>query len=1573
MLLENRNVTSSNVGAGAILNMHEICATFNWNAKNLPSPTTWTVDQVCCWLRGLGLMQVDAVCHAFREHEVDGLLLLGHINNDVLTKELCLTSWGTRTKILKAIEDLKAGIESATASPVEVNGTPSWQFVQENEISRLVLSDSQTEDEAADELSYSDDSEIESEDQYVILNGVEAEAAGFCAVKCGQEIPKDVIQIIKNKSRKLSYGGTYDEMGDDDILLPLYGDSEDENKMMDSDLEKEVEKEEQTETERAKKRYLDCQKSIDKYIENVQKKLKVKHEALKREKPEKYEQKRWNLWRKWRNRQEELKTEMEHLNQKRIPELIDELHKNFARTSKDFLRQCGILDVSLKRIFEIEWTLNVLSGGQPHKPSKTGEKSDISGQFATNAILTDEDDFESHKEDSEISEDSLSDFIDESDLFINDERLAELRRDAGLPVIQNNIIENNANNGNDEDIMNNGVVGCNNSNDHNKKSKDNVNKDCEAGRENIINTDYGTNTKSDNNPNHNEDSEIVLEEIEERTSAPIVDISCITPGAIDADCSTMDLVLSSPVTENSVDTISPESEPEDTDTPNAMADASLLAFSDSNAENITPNKKSIFYEVFSPSTTPHSLREQLVDASTVQGDDARPSYHQPLCNDNTRSSPAQQLVRKSSSRSKNNVEFGTASKPIDLDAEVILITSDTEDEGFSSRQSIRKHIKRTYDATSETEMSDDDIGKIAYVSDHDSEFDNNYLEDLGPEMRHLIDEEFIRSTAAPALFYKIKKIVDSVVCYNEPNATLTEYVILTHIWNDFKEFEYKEFDNADHSQAINRNLTNNEPVELFEEGCFAQYWKNRKKAAQKNIPNLLSVVARNDDSPIPKKRRLESEAIASTHSSLTEDLDIRHPEILAEIANQTRKGKNTLRTRVRPESVRTITMRTQRRAREAAYRLRYDQQSATDNMGRAAINRGHEAEEDDIYIPLELSSELKQYQIEGTQFLWKNIVMFETGCTLAHAMGLGKTVQVITFLYTLWREMKAKNKAIPQDLMEHGFRVLILCPSTVIDNWMVEFNKWLRRMEGGREFCAHVGKFDTSMKEDERLRTLNKWHRLERGGVIITNYEMISRSCFREQRNIDEYRKCLIDPGPSLIIADEGHKFKSEDTLLMEALRDLRTRNRICLTGSPLQNSLKEYYSTINFVCPNYLGDREEFEKLYINPIESGLAPNALPASHKSATIMLYVLKKIINDIVLRKDESLLAGELPEKQDYVIFCRYTEDQRKLYELSKKTEDIYTLQQLSIANTKRSRSKNARSIISNTPEEDDRYTSVVAEKIRDYQKTHIPDIEDIKLSNKMLVLMEILKQCRIENDKVLVFSKSLPTLDYVEKQFRKWQETDDSIIQHTESRTRIIRIDGEVDKSQRHHMIDSFNERPDWAVALISIKTASLGVNLFGANRVVLFDCDWNPTHAQQAVGRAYRIGQTKRVFVYRLMVHDSFEERLFNNNVQKVGLSNRVIDNTATQADEDVGNLAYLAEPKDPGICRIPPEATYDDNVLNVVSRRLRDGLITIEKHETYYRSVDENLDESEQKYAEDCVEAEIQRLTQSRGLQVAR
>ena len=67
------------------------------------------------------------------------------------------------------------------------------------------------------------------------------------------------------------------------------------------------------------------------------------------------------------------------------------------------------------------------------------------------------------------------------------------------------------------------------------------------------------------------------------------------------------------------------------------------------------------------------------------------------------------------------------------------------------------------------------------------------------------------------------------------------------------------------------------------------------------------------------------------------------------------------------------------------------------------------------------------------------------------------------------------------------------------------------------------------MKEDERLRTLNRWHRLERGGVIITNYEMISRSCFREQRNIDEYRKCLIDPGPSLIIADEGHKFKSED------------------------------------------------------------------------------------------------------------------------------------------------------------------------------------------------------------------------------------------------------------------------------------------------------------------------------------------------------------------------------------------------------------------------------------------------------------
>ncbi|CAG8668809.1 8136_t:CDS:10, partial [Cetraspora pellucida] len=293
------------------------------------------------------------------------------------------------------------------------------------------------------------------------------------------------------------------------------------------------------------------------------------------------------------------------------------------------------------------------------------------------------------------------------------------------------------------------------------------------------------------------------------------------------------------------------------------------------------------------------------------------------------------------------------------------------------------------------------------------------------------------------------------------------------------------------------------------------------------------------------------------------------------------------------ETAEVIEQRKERMALEQGYSRRYaEQEKLGDPKDGVIINLGHLENEDNIYIPDSLSKKLKPHQ---------------------------------------------------------KFRVLILCPKIVIDNWENEFTSWLSEIDR-KEHIFSVYKLGEIKDYKERRDLINKWQKNEKGGVFLINYEMFRQLVMSE---IDddcrsEFRECLLNPGPSLVVADEGHILKNKETQLQEALMHLKTPSRIILTGSPLQNNLIEYWCTIDFVCPNYLGSLEDFKRVYINPIEHGLYESVDSQEKKTSRKMLFVLSRIIEDVVHRRNVSILERELPPKSEFLITCRMMDRQLELY-------------------------------------------------------------------------------------------------------------------------------------------------------------------------------------------------------------------------------------------------------------------------------------------------------------------------------------
>lgn len=491
----------------------------------------------------------------------------------------------------------------------------------------------------------------------------------------------------------------------------------------------------------------------------------------------------------------------------------------------------------------------------------------------------------------------------------------------------------------------------------------------------------------------------------------------------------------------------------------------------------------------------------------------------------------------------------------------------------------------------------------------------------------------------------------------------------------------------------------------------------------------------------------------------------------------------------------------------------------------------------------------------------------------------------------------AVREQIPKELRES--KTLLLCPAALIQNWCDEFALWSPR----NHLLGKIRSIPAKNQTVDRTEEICAWN--NEGGILILSYN-IFRNLVKDkaekneepaQQSVNENAKSWVLNSPTLVVVDEAQNLRNHESQIAEAASRLRTRKRIALTGTPISNSLEDYYWMVDWVAPQYLGTFADFNDKFIKTIENGSHIGSTRLERREALQRQELFLAIINPKVQRMDMSALAAELPRKYEFSIYFEPTKFQKSVYNLfvddliqgkckfvSTKLMSFLNLLQLCCihpalfkAQLETRDVKNA-SRHQQSPSNDEHGTHLdlsmsAQEKIpssvmsseMEILLNGVPDLLDPSLSSRVAILNEIVNQAIALGDKVLVFSSSIPTLHYLAELMRR-------------ARMNYCLIEGNVGPAGRPERIDIFNNDPKTHVCLISTRAGGVGLNIQGANRVVIFDFLFNPTWEAQATGRAYRIGQKKPVYVYRMIAGGTFEEKLHAKNLFKSQLAYRIVD-----------------------------------------------------------------------------------------------
>jgi SNF2 family DNA or RNA helicase len=649
------------------------------------------------------------------------------------------------------------------------------------------------------------------------------------------------------------------------------------------------------------------------------------------------------------------------------------------------------------------------------------------------------------------------------------------------------------------------------------------------------------------------------------------------------------------------------------------------------------------------------------------------------------------------------------------------------------------------------------------------------------------------------------------------------------------------------------------------------------------------------------------------------------------------------------------------------------------------VNIGKADDEDPIYIPPGIATRIKKHQVEGVRFMWRELTAGDgsegdphQGCMLAHTMGLGKTMQTICLLACLdaaaRSESRSTYKQIPRKLRtcrkeKRQLRVLVVCPPSLLQNWEREIQEWAPGI------YRRVWTVESGLSRDANLDVLENWH--GKGGILLVGYQLFTRlldikevkdESARKPRGVHsaEFEKLFFE-GPDVVIADEAHLLKNRKSLSSIATARIKTSARIALTGTPMSNDVPEIYALVNWVAPNYLGDSREFAGYFTAPIKDGNHQDSTKHEIRQSIIRLKVLREKIEPKVSRMGIEALKGSIPPKVEFVITLTLSDAQREAYikyikaVWSGSKDDVSQVTLFSwlsvltlLTNHPRILRKKLFDVLDKAetaklhedeiqPANDDMLLEGDRSKMkandasspglselaggeqvsdatieRNLSALTRESVEHITfgisndlapdLSAKMLLLLKIMELAKKHDEQVLIFSQSILTLDYVGELLRIKNYT-------------CARIDGQVELTQRDSIIKNFQAGQVDAM-IISTRAGGVGLNIQRASRVILLDAGFNPANEEQAIGRAYRLGQTKPVFVYRFVIGGTFESNIYDKQLFKTSLTSRIVDKKNPVRNTSRNPKQWLYEPRDVARADLSAEVGKDPKILDAILAR---------------------------------------------------
>lgn len=487
------------------------------------------------------------------------------------------------------------------------------------------------------------------------------------------------------------------------------------------------------------------------------------------------------------------------------------------------------------------------------------------------------------------------------------------------------------------------------------------------------------------------------------------------------------------------------------------------------------------------------------------------------------------------------------------------------------------------------------------------------------------------------------------------------------------------------------------------------------------------------------------------------------------------------------------------------------------------------------FIPSDLlKASLRPYQVDGVKWLldhYKNGL----GACLADDMGLGKTLQTLAVLVAIKEQLQNRpldvveldlfndNEAPPKEFL----KALIVLPSSLIFNWYNETKK----------FAPHLHKIRYIGQDRKELAK-----KLNRYDIVFTSYAIVSRDITILEKYNFRY-----------LILDESQYIKNKNSNIFKALSKIHAENKLSLSGTPIENSLNDLWSQMQFINPNILGSYTFFNNNFKIPIQI-----------KNDEKVLAALKLIINPFILRRTKEQVLKDLPELNEQVFYCTMEPEQEKLYEEEK---------------------SKARNYLLNNDNEPIGKINIINSLMRLRQLSNHPKMIDKNSevdSGKYIAVINHLQTLVLANKKTIVFSSFLSNLSF----YKDWCKT--NAIDFCE-------LSGDTSLKDREIAVNRFQNNDKPLLFFISLKAGGVGLNITKASFVLFLDPWWNPFQEKQGISRAHRIGQENKVTAIRFITKNTVEEKILLLQEKKKLLSASLLDENFINPEIEE-NLNYILE-----------------------------------------------------------------------------